>query len=133
MDYLEGLRTEYDLLGYNPDEADQILTDAGYTKDGEGFWADESGDRISCEVIGITQLADLGPVIAEILRQSGIDASYEQPADFGDRYKRRNLSMWHCSDTVDHSPVTSIVHWLYTQATARKIVVYMPIPNMTQS
>lgn len=86
MDYLADLKAEYNLLGYNPDEADQILTDAGYAKDSEGFWADASGDRISCEVIGIQQLADLGPVIAEILRQSGIDASYEQPADFGDRY-----------------------------------------------
>ncbi len=86
MDNLEALRAEYNLLGYNPDEADQILTDAGYAKDGEGFWADASGDRITCEIIGIPQVADLGPVVAEILRQSGIDSSYEQPADFTDRY-----------------------------------------------
>ncbi len=86
MDTLEDLRQEYDLLGYNPDEGDQLLTDAGYIKDGDGFWADASGERITCEVIGIPQISDLGPVVAETLRQHGIDSSYEQPTDFGDRW-----------------------------------------------
>lgn len=86
MDNLQDLKEEYDLLGYDADAADQLLTDAGYAKDSDGFWADASGERITCEVIGITQLADLGPIVTEILRQNGIDSSYEQPPDFGDRY-----------------------------------------------
>jgi len=85
IDNLQDLKTQYEPTMYNPDEADQLLTDAGYAKDSEGFWADASGERIGCNIVSIPHFADMGPVVAELLRQHGIDSSYEQPTDAADQ------------------------------------------------
>ena len=37
--------------------------------------------RIKCDIISIPHFSDSGPVIAEMLRQGGIDASYNEPTD----------------------------------------------------
>ncbi|NJN82536.1 MAG: hypothetical protein HC802_09860, partial [Caldilineaceae bacterium] len=42
MDNLAELGTQYDQGRYDVAEADERLTAAGYTKDGEGYWADAS-------------------------------------------------------------------------------------------
>jgi hypothetical protein len=46
MDNLADLEAEYQPSKYDAAEGDALLTEAGYTKDSEGFWADASGDRI---------------------------------------------------------------------------------------
>lgn len=53
----------------------------GYEKDGEGFWVDADGERIKCDIVSIPHFSDSGPIIAEMLRQNGIDASYSEPTD----------------------------------------------------
>jgi peptide/nickel transport system substrate-binding protein len=80
---LAELQTEFDQGRYDPAEADARLTAAGYTKDGEGFWADASGDRIKCNVISLPHFSDSGPVLVEMLKQAGIESSYAEPPDIG--------------------------------------------------
>lgn len=85
IENLQDLKAQYEPTMYNAEEADQLLTDAGYAKDSEGFWAEASGERLTCNIVSITHFADLGPVVAELLRQHGVDASYEQPTDAVDQ------------------------------------------------
>jgi peptide/nickel transport system substrate-binding protein len=85
IENLQDLKAQYEPTMYNSDEADQLLTDAGYAKDSDGFWADASGERIGCNLVSLPHFADMGPVVAELLRQHGIDSSYEQPTDAVDQ------------------------------------------------
>ncbi len=68
-------------LDYDPDRGDQLLEDAGFTKNADGMWADERGDTIDCEIVGFGAWADLGPAVAYQLKNHGINASYGQPTD----------------------------------------------------
>ena len=81
IDNLADLEAQYQPGLFDPADADARLTAAGYTKDGEGFWADANGEHIKCDIVSLPHFSDSGPVIAEMLRQGGIDASYNEPTD----------------------------------------------------
>lgn len=83
IDNLSDLQEEYQPGLYNPEDGDARLLEAGYTKDSEGFWADESGSRINCDISSLPHFSDLGPVLVQLLRQHGIEASYSEPPDVG--------------------------------------------------
>lgn len=83
MDNLEPLKEKYQQDRYDPEEGDRLLTEAGYTKDGEGFWADANGNRINCDIVSLPHFSDMGPVLVEMLRQHGIESSYSEPPDVG--------------------------------------------------
>ncbi|MEZ4867356.1 MAG: ABC transporter substrate-binding protein [Caldilineaceae bacterium] len=85
MDNLADLQAKYDQGRYDPADADQRLTAAGYTKDSEGYWADASGDRIKCNILSLPHFSDSGPVLVEMLKQAGIETSFSQPPDIGTR------------------------------------------------
>ncbi|MFN8441157.1 MAG: ABC transporter substrate-binding protein [Caldilineaceae bacterium] len=81
IDNLKDLEAKYEPGKYDPADADARLTAAGYTKDSEGFWADSTGDRIKCNITSFSLWTDLGPVLAETLKQHGIESSYNEPTD----------------------------------------------------
>ena len=85
FDGVADLLDEYDTTEYNPAKGDQRLTRAGFTKNSRtGMWEDDLG-TIDCEIIGYAPWVDLGPAVAEQLRQHGINASYTQPTDASSR------------------------------------------------
>jgi peptide/nickel transport system substrate-binding protein len=83
---VEDLLAEYDTTEYNPEKGDALLERNGYTKDGDGFWVNNDGQRIALPINGFEVFANIGPVIAEQLRRHGIDAIYEMPVDAGEQF-----------------------------------------------
>ena len=83
MDNLADLEAQFQQGLFDPADGDARLTAAGYTKDAEGFWADASGDRIKCDIISLPHFSDSGPVVAEMLKQAGIETTFSQPPDIG--------------------------------------------------
>jgi peptide/nickel transport system substrate-binding protein len=81
IDNLADLEAQYQQGLYDPADGDARLTNAGYTKDSEGYWADASGDRIKCDIVSLPHFSDSGPVIVEMLKQAGIETSFSQPPD----------------------------------------------------
>jgi len=84
MDNLADLETQYQQGLYDPADADQRLTAAGYTKDSEGYWANADG-RIQCNIVSLPHFSDSGPIVVEMLKQAGIETSFSQPPDIGTR------------------------------------------------
>jgi peptide/nickel transport system substrate-binding protein len=83
IDNLAELEARYQQGLYDPADGDARLIEAGYTKDSEGYWADADGDRIKCDIVSIPHFSDLGPVLTELLKQHGIEASYSEPPNAG--------------------------------------------------
>ena len=81
IDGLKDLEAKYEPNKYDAADGDARLTAAGYTKDSEGFWADSAGERIKCNIVSFSLWTDLGPVLAETLKQHGIESSYSEPTD----------------------------------------------------
>ncbi|MBX3012059.1 MAG: twin-arginine translocation signal domain-containing protein [Caldilineaceae bacterium] len=87
------LLEKYNTAEYNLDKAAERMAAAGYAKDSEGFWA-KDGERISDIIGGWGVFADIGPVLAEQLRQGGFDLEFQMPADHGTQISEGREHIW---------------------------------------
>jgi peptide/nickel transport system substrate-binding protein len=87
VDGIQDLLQQFPTNEYSPDKAAQLLQGKGYTKGGDGFWADASG-HLKLEVGGWAVFDDMGPVLVEMLKKGGIDATYVHPPDMIDRFQQ---------------------------------------------
>jgi peptide/nickel transport system substrate-binding protein len=83
VDNVRDILEEYDTLQFDPDRGAELLQGAGFEKNGDGFW-ERDGQTLQMTINGWTVFADIGPIIAEQLRQQGVDAEYAQPPNWSD-------------------------------------------------
>jgi peptide/nickel transport system substrate-binding protein len=89
IDSVKDLLAKQNTLEFNPKKGEEILTRKGWKKDGTGFWVDAQGNRIKLDIIGFGGSGPaVGPVLTELLRRQGIDASMSLPPDFDDRFQK---------------------------------------------
>lgn len=81
------LLEEYPTLEFNPEKGAALLEGKGWAKNGDGVWA-KDGKTLDLDIGSFAVMADIGPVIAEQLRQQGINASFAMPPDFFDRFQQ---------------------------------------------
>jgi peptide/nickel transport system substrate-binding protein len=79
--YVQDLVQQYPTTKFDPAATERIMRGKGYTKDRDGLWVKE-GKRIEMAIHGYPHFADIGPLLAEMLRRAGFDASYTMPADW---------------------------------------------------
>jgi peptide/nickel transport system substrate-binding protein len=83
--YLDGAKDileEYNVLVVDQDKVDALMTDAGYEKDADGFWA-KGGETLKVELWGKSPpWADLAPLMVEQLIAAGFNAFHLDPPDF---------------------------------------------------
>jgi peptide/nickel transport system substrate-binding protein len=87
------LLEKYPTNEFNLEKAAALMEGQGYTKDGEGFWV-KDGERVPTSISGWQVFTDIGPVIAEQLRQAGFDAEFITPADNGTRISDGTQKIW---------------------------------------
>jgi peptide/nickel transport system substrate-binding protein len=85
VDGVASLLDQYPTNEYSTEKAATKLTGKGYTKGSDGFWADANG-HLKLEVGGWAVFDDMGPVLVEMLKKGGIDATYVHPPDMIDRF-----------------------------------------------
>jgi peptide/nickel transport system substrate-binding protein len=89
VDHVSDLLEEYDTLEFNPEKGDEMFQAAGFEKNGSGWW-ERDGEVLQMTLNGFEVFADIGPIVAEMLRQNGIDAEYAQPPDWNDMIQQGN-------------------------------------------
>jgi peptide/nickel transport system substrate-binding protein len=82
----------YNTLEYNPEKGDQLLQNKGWTKNGDGMWLDENGQQVTLEIISFFDFTSVGPVVVEMLKRGGIEASYAEPPDMFARFSEGNFT-----------------------------------------
>src|SRR5437667_376972 len=76
-------------LEFNPKKGEELLTRKGWKKDGGGIWTDAQGGKLKLDVIGFGASGPaIGPVLTELLKRQGVDASFSLPPDFDDRFQK---------------------------------------------
>jgi peptide/nickel transport system substrate-binding protein len=83
------LLEENDTLEFNPERGQELMQQAGFELNGSGWWA-RDGEHLQMTLNGGEIFADIGPIIAEMLRQNGIDAEFAQPPDWSDMLQQGN-------------------------------------------
>jgi peptide/nickel transport system substrate-binding protein len=92
-DAVKDLLAKQNTLEFNPKKGEELLTAKGWKKDSTGFWADAQGNHLKLDIIGFGSSGPaIGPVITELLRRQGVDASMSLPPDFDDRFNKGQYS-----------------------------------------
>ena len=78
-------------LDYDPDRGDEFMSGAGFEKNSDGMWVDDGGNTVNCDIVGFGAWVDLGPAVAQQLKNHGINASYGQPTDASSRMAEGNF------------------------------------------
>jgi peptide/nickel transport system substrate-binding protein len=87
LSYIEGIQdllTTYPTNAFDLSKTEELMTAAGYAKDGDGFWA-KDGARVTMNVTTFQVFAEIVPIVTEQLKAAGFDASFGMPTDFFDR------------------------------------------------
>jgi peptide/nickel transport system substrate-binding protein len=80
IESVSDLLEEYPTLEFNPEKGAALLEGKGWAKNADGIWA-QDGKTLDMDIISFAVMADIGPVIAEQLRQQGVNASFAMPPD----------------------------------------------------
>jgi peptide/nickel transport system substrate-binding protein len=92
-DAVKDLLAKQNTLEFNPKKGEDLLAAKGWKKDATGFWADAQGNRLKLDIIGFGSSGPaIGPVLTELLRRQGVDASMSLPPDFDDRFNKGQYS-----------------------------------------
>jgi peptide/nickel transport system substrate-binding protein len=84
LDYCKDIMDEYNPLEVDLDKSADLMKEAGFEKDDEGFWVKE-GKRPDCNIYGDAQLfGDIAPIVAEQLYNAGFDSTHVTPPDVWD-------------------------------------------------
>ncbi|TME35869.1 MAG: hypothetical protein E6I75_10940, partial [Chloroflexi bacterium] len=61
----------------HPDKVGELMGKLGFTKGGDGLWADQSGEKPNMKVAVPDWLKNYGPPLTQQLRDAGFDASFD--------------------------------------------------------
>ena len=92
FDAVKPLLEKYNTLEFNPSKGDELLTAKGWKKDAQGMWQDEKGQPVKLEIISFFDFTSVGPVLVEMLKRAGIDATYSEPPDMFTRFSAGNYT-----------------------------------------
>ena len=87
--YVDGASPELkqlmdNVLSRDLDKVDELMTNAGYTKNSAGFWS-ENGQVLDMEMLIVEIYGDIGPVAVELMRQAGFSVEQINPPDAWDQ------------------------------------------------
>lgn len=72
---VKALEEQYQPGKYDVEESAKLMTEAGFTKNGDGLW-EKDGKTVDATIQGFEGIhSDILPVLVEMLRQSGFDAA----------------------------------------------------------
>jgi len=84
IDSISDILEEYNPLEVNLEKSADLMKEAGFEKDAEGFWV-KDGKRPDTDIwAGVPLFGDIAPVTAEQLRKAGFDSKHVTPPDVWD-------------------------------------------------
>jgi len=95
----EDLFAQFPNTEFDSGATEALMTEAGYAKNADGFWADQAGTALVVDLVARQTEADsakAAPVVAELLRRAGFDAQYRltDSAGFADQVFQGKANIW---------------------------------------
>src|SRR6266545_1787135 len=87
-DAIRPLLDKYPTTEFNPKKGDELLTKNGFKKDSNGKWQDSTGKQLKFDIITTQSFVAVAPVVGELLKRQGIDATFSLPTDFDNRFSK---------------------------------------------
>jgi peptide/nickel transport system substrate-binding protein len=82
IDSFDDILAKHDPEDYDLQKSEDLMKEAGFVKDDEGFWVDGEGNRPDADIYADANLfGDIAPIVAEQLRKGGFDSKHVSPPD----------------------------------------------------
>jgi peptide/nickel transport system substrate-binding protein len=82
MDGIKDITDQYNVLEFNLEKSASLMTEAGFTKNADGWWADAEGNVVDGDLYaGVPLFGDIAPIVAEQLRAAGFKSEHKAPPD----------------------------------------------------
>ncbi len=90
IEIAEDIAEEQGAAVFDPDEAEMLMTEEGYSKDGDGFWA-KDGERLSLVMEIHPAKRATGPILSQMFKKAGFDIQFNSSPEtpnrlFGGQY-----------------------------------------------
>ncbi|MGH7869281.1 MAG: ABC transporter substrate-binding protein, partial [Candidatus Dormibacteraceae bacterium] len=85
FDDVKDLLEKYPTSKFDLQQSSAIMTKKGYTKGSDGMWKDSAGKKVTFQIVTFPQhpsTTPQAPIVTQMLRKAGFDASFLLPADF---------------------------------------------------
>ncbi len=114
-DKVQDLVDKYQVDNFDLAKSEELMTKAGYTKDGEGFWVGADGNRIVMTISTTGGRRPLGPPIAQQLHDAGFDAiaKHDETGQIVNGIRDGSETAWiepHCGAAQEPYPTFSHFH-----------------------
>ncbi len=101
---MKALEDKYKPREFSLEKSSQLMTDAGFTKNGDGLWV-KDGATINCTINGFEGIhSDIVPILVEMLKTGGFDANVNFGTDAQQNMNDGKPGMYmfgHGASTVD--------------------------------
>ncbi len=82
MGTIKDVTDKYNVLEFNLEKSAALMTEAGFTKNADGWWADADGNVVDGDLYaGVPLFGDIAPIVAEQLRAAGFKSEHKAPPD----------------------------------------------------
>lgn len=116
---VKALEEQYQPRLFDPEQSAALMTEAGFTMNGQGLW-EKDGETIDTTIQGFEGIhSDIVPILVEMLRQGGFDASvnfgpdaYQNMADG----KAGAYMFGHGASLFDPFEALNLFHGKYSQS-----------------
>lgn len=114
-DQVQDLVDQYQVDDPDQSKVDELMTGAGFSKDGEGFWVDGAGQRVVMTISTTGGRRPMGPPVAQQLRDAGFDAiaKHDETGQIVNGIRDGSESAWiepHCGAAQEPFPTFSHFH-----------------------
>jgi peptide/nickel transport system substrate-binding protein len=86
VDGISDLLEQYPTNEFNPEKGAALLTQKGWTKNTDGIWEDANGNKLEMTILSFSFLQTIPPVVAQQLKNQGVDATFAMPPDNFDQF-----------------------------------------------
>lgn len=112
---IQDLFDKYQVDDFDLDKVNELMTDAGFTKDAEGFWIDANNQRIVLNISTTGGRRPMGPPLAQQLRDAGFDAihKHDETGQIVNGIRDGSETAWiepHCGAAQEPYPTFSHFH-----------------------
>jgi hypothetical protein len=82
------LLDKYPTNEFNLKKGDELFTKVGFKKDSNGKWVHSTGKPFKFDIITTQSFVAVAPVVGELLKRQGIDATFSLPTDYDNRFSK---------------------------------------------
>lgn len=90
---VEPLLQQYNTSEFNPEKANALLEESGFTKNADGKWMKPDGSPFTIDAMFPQFLSGMALVIVEQLKNQGIEVTPSSPPDYLDRFSSGNYEV----------------------------------------